>query len=232
MKKKDIPLTILNQMNEFKKGFPRLSKIVKAKNCLIRYEDKDLDSDFYFQINSFTKNNTGDFIYSVSYKPTNENITAETTRNFNFAQVSNILNNWGNILKQYENTEFFIGEDDPITESYAEEFFNEYKMVDEDANYRPFELKRQLIISAYLEQSVMYIEQIQNEQTRIELNRAKEIATSLNDSIAELTKNEVMLQLSKFWAETRRRGLPIFKEIFLEFAKELVKEIGKKMLGL
>lgn len=231
MKKKDIPLTILNQMNEFKKGFPHLSKMVKADNCLIRYEDKDSESDFFFQINSFTKGTSGEFIYSISYKPTSESVTEERNRSLNFTGVNNSLNAWGEILKKYEHTDFFIDED-PIIASYTEEFFNEYKIVEEDADYKPFELRKQIIISAYLDKSIQYIDNIKDENTKLELHKAKEIATNLNQTITELTKNEVMLRLSRFWAETRKKGLPIFKEIFLELAKEVVKEIGKKMLGI
>lgn len=232
MRKKDIPLTILTQMNEFKSSFPHLSRIVKADNCLIRYEDKDSESNFFFQINSFTKSpNSAEFIYSISFKPTSENNTAERSINLNFPGVSKYLNIWGQILKQYESTDFFI-DDDPIISSYTEEFFNEYKIIEDDANYKPFELKSQILISSYLEKSILYIDNIQDENTKIELNNAKEIALNLNQTITELTKNEVMLKLSRFWAETRKKGLPIFKEIFLEFAKEVVKEIGKKMLGL
>ena len=67
---------------------------------------------------------------------------------------------------------------------------------------------------------------------RDSLKIAREIAISLNSRVTELTKNEVMFRLSNFWAETRRKGLPIFKDIFLELAKELVNEFGKKMIGL
>jgi hypothetical protein len=231
MKKKETPLIILNQMNEFKKGFPHLSKIVKADSCLIRYEDKDPESEFFFQINSFNKSTSGEFMYSISYKPTSENVTEARNRTLNFAGVGNSLNAWGEILKKYENTDFFL-DDDPIIASYTEEFFNEYKIVEEDANYKPFNLKSQLLINAYLIKSIQYIENIKDESTKLELNKAKEIAKNLNEHITELTKNEVMLKLSKFWAETRKKGLPIFKEIFMELAKEVLKEIGKKMIGL
>ncbi len=218
-------------MNEFKKSFPHLSKIVKADNCLIRYEDKDPESDFFFQINSFDKPSSGEFVYSISYKPTSENVTEGRSRTLNFSGVSNSLNAWGEILKKYEETNFFL-EDDPIVASYTEEFFNEYKLVEEDADFKPFELEKQILISAYLVKSIQRIENIEDDNERLELTKAKEIAENLNKTITELTKNEVMYRLSRFWAETRKKGLPIFKEIFMEFAKEVVKEIGKKMIGL
>lgn len=231
MKKKDLPLTILNQINEFKNNFPNITKFVKIENCLIRYEDKDPDSDFFFQINSYSKSNN-EFIYNITYKPTSEINTDESSRNLSFKGVNTILTTWGNIIKQYNSTDFFIEEEDPIIEFYTEEFYNEYKLLEDDADYKPFELDKQLLVSAYLEKSVDYIDKINDEKTRNELNHAKELAIKLNENLTELTKNEVVFKLSKFWAETRKKGLPIFKEIFMELAKELVKEFGKKMLGL
>ena len=91
MRKKDLPLTILNQMNEFKKNFPEVSRIVKAENCLIRYEDQDQESDFFFQINSFDKS-ANEFVYSITYKPTSENATGERSRSLNFTGVTLLTN--------------------------------------------------------------------------------------------------------------------------------------------
>lgn len=229
MKKKEIPLTILHQINHFKTTFPGVSKIVKAKDSIIRYEDADEDSDFFFQINKFSSEN-GIFSYTISYKPNSADDLGSRTRNVKFEQLNAQLEVWGNTIKAFNETEFFI--DDPITKSYAKEFYDEYRILEEDADKNPFELKRQILIDLYLENSIKLLEKYELENSSVDLTESKAIAIELKSELTQLTKNQVMLKLSKFWAVTRKKGIPIFKEIFLELAKEIVKEIGKKMLGL
>jgi hypothetical protein len=228
MKKKEIPYSILQQMNEFKTTFPGVSKIVEAKDCLLRYEDSDDESDFFFQINSFAAKDGG-YSYSITYKPTNEDLLVERTKNVNFPQATTLLENWGNVIKKFNETDFFI--DDPITAFYTQEFYAEYKIIDEDADISPFEIKRQILIDLYLENSIKFLENYEA-QNGVDLTESKNIALELKNELTDLTKNQVMLRLSRFWAVTRKKGLPILQKVFFELAKEILKEFGKKMLGL
>ena len=143
MKKKEIPLSILQQMNHFKENFPGVSKIVKIKDCLMRYEDADEESDFFFQINKFNTDN-GVFSFTVSYKPASLDDLSIRTKNVKFEQVNTLLESWGKIIKMFNETAFFI--DDPITNSYTEEFYNTYKIIEDDADTKPFDIRRQILI--------------------------------------------------------------------------------------
>jgi len=229
MKKKDYPHIILTQLNHFKSTFPPECKIVKAQDCLIRYEDKEEESEFYFQIHSFSLNNS-EFQYLISFKPTNQNTLAGITRTLNFAGVEASLQNWGNIIKLFNETDFF--DEDPITNFYTKEFFNEYKLLDEDADKNPFDIRRQLIINHYLENSIKFIEKYERLNPEVDLTEPKRIAIELQENLTEYNQNQVILKLSEFWAITRKKGLSILKEIFFELAKEVIKEIGKKMIGI
>jgi hypothetical protein len=229
MSKRKFPLIILTQLNHLKENYPTESKRVKAVNSLLRFEDKNEDSDFYFQINSYTFNVNNEFQYSATYEPTSENVLTKKTRNLNFEGLESTLKNWGNILKLFNDTEHF--DDDGTIKHYTKEFFDEYQLIEEDANINPFDLRRQILIDNYLANSVKYLENYE-EINHIDLTEEKNEAIELRKSLTALTKNEVILRLSKFWALSRKKGLPILKEIFFELAKEIINEIGKKMIGL
>lgn len=229
MNKKDYPLVILQQLFELKRKYPSESKIVKADNSLLRFEDKDALSNFYFQINSFGKNNQG-FYYSVSYKPASANELEKADRNLSHPDLLKRIDNWSETIQKFNKTDYFAS--DPLIDSYAKEYFDEYRIIEEDADIKPFDLRRQIIIDSYLNESIKYLESYEKEIPDIDLSEPIEIATELKNTQFELTKNQVIKRLSIFWAVTRKKGLPILKQVFFELAKELMKEFGKKMIGL
>lgn len=229
MKKKDYPLAILQQLNHFKSIYPKECKVVKLPDCLIRYEDIDTESEFYFEITSFAFHNS-DFVYSISYKPSSGNSLTRKDRVLNFSEVEKTLYNWGNLIKEFNEIEFF--NDDPITEFYTKEFYDEYKILEDDADVKPFAIKQQILINSYLDSSIKLLDKYEKRNPDVDLSEPKNIAIKLKGNLTELTKNQVILKLSQFWALTRKKGLPILKEIFFELAKELLNEFGKKMLGI
>jgi hypothetical protein len=228
MSKRKFPHIILTQLNYLKENFPIESKRVKASDCLLRFEDKIEESDFYFQINSYNFNNN-EFQYLITYHPTNENTLNGKTRSLNFASLETNFKNWGNVLKLFNETEYF--NDDPTTTYYTKEFYDEYQLIEEDADINPFDIRRQILIDNYLENSLKFLEKYEDINNE-DLSEVKNEALELRKNLTNLSKNAVVLKLAKFWAISRQKGLPILKEIFFELAKDIVKELGKKMIGL
>lgn len=229
MNKKEIPLIIHQELNYLRKQYSKYFKLAGTSKPLIKFEDTDENSNFYFQINSFIKNGN-DFIYETSCKPISENDLAGIARTLRFQDLETKLKNWINIIDRFDETPHYS--QDPVIDSYTKEYFDEYKILDEDADFEPFDIQRQLLIDKYLENSIKFLENYQEKNQNINLSEPKDFAISLRENITQLTKNEVIKRLSKFWAICRKKGLPILKEIFFELAKELINEFGKKMLGL
>ena len=227
--KKKYPLEILRQLNHFKNNLPEESKFVKPTKGYIRYEDIDPDSDFYFQINSYAQNNQG-LYYSVSCKPISGNNLGANDANLNFSDLEKKIKEWSNIIKQFNEIPFF--DDDPITTNYTKEFFDEYKLIDDDADSQPFDLKRQILIDKYLDSSIKFLEKYEKNTEGADLSEPKKQAENLKRNLTGLSKNEVIKGLSKFWAMCRKKGLPILEQVFFELAKEVVQELGKKMIGM
>lgn len=229
MNKKDYPYQILQQLNSLKKEYPKNCSLTKVKNALIRYDDKDEQSKFFFQINSFTKNQSG-FYYSVSFKPRTADLLEDTNSNLKYHDLVKKIKEWSSIIEKFDTTDFF--EEDPITSTYEKEYFEEYKILDEDADRKPFDIKQQLLIDKYLEESVRFLDKYEKKNPDFDLTEPKELATSLKSELTSLTKNEVIKKLSGFWAVSRKKGLPILKEVFFKLAKEIINGLGKDLLGM
>jgi hypothetical protein len=227
--KKKYPIEILKQLNSLKKNPPDITKLVKPTDGLLQYDDLDVESDWYFKINSFSENQHG-FYYSVIYKPQNGNKLGEYKASLKYADVVAHIKNWANVIREFNETEFF--EDDPITANYTHEFFEEYKILDEGADTEPFDLRRQLLLDKYLETSIKYLEKYEEKNDGIDLSEPIEQAKNVKSTLTDLSKNDVIKGLSKFWALCRKEGIPILKKVFFELAKEFVKEIGKGMIGM
>tara|TARA_R110002074_G_scaffold400203_1_gene595162 strand:+ start:35736 stop:36422 length:687 start_codon:yes stop_codon:yes gene_type:complete len=227
--KKKYPIQILKQLNQLKKNPPQVAKLVKPTKGLIWYEDLDTESDFYFKINSFSENKSG-FFYSVIYKPQSGNKLGEISASLRYADVLTHIKNWAAVIKDFNETEYF--EDDPITQNYTSEFFEEYKLVDDGADIEPFDLRRQILIDKYLDSSIKYLEKYEEKNEGIDLSEPIKQAKTVKSTLTELSKNAVIKGLSKFWALCRKEGIPILKKVFFELAKEFVKEIGKGMIGM
>ena len=228
MKKKDYPLDILKQLNELKKNYPDVSRIEKS-NGLLKYCDIDDNSDFYYEIKGFLKRNHN-FYYSVNYKPVSANNLDIANRELKYKDLVSHIKNWSDTVKNFNETEYF--DEDPIISSYTKEFFSEYKILEDDADNIPFDFKRQIIIEQYLLNSIKYLKKTEEKNPEFELSEPIELADELNRQLTSLSKNQVIQKLSKFWAVTRKKGLPLIKEVFFELAKELIKEFGKKMIGM
>ena len=227
MEKKKYPLKVHQNLNTLKKDFTNYFAFA-SDVPLMRFEDKDETSTFFFQVNSF-KTHHSEFYYEVTYQPLAANNLATNTDLIKYPDVEKLIQSWVEVIKKFDETPHFSN--DPIIEQYADEYFDEYKLIEEDADYRPFDIKRQILIDSYLEKTIDFLTQY-SESNSIDLEEPKTIAQDLKNQLTELTKNEVVKKLSLLWAVSRKKGLPIIKRIFFEFAKEVIFSLGKKMLGL
>ena len=228
MNKKEYPLKIHKDLNTLKEKFSEYHKFSSASNPMLKFEDTDESSGFYFQINNFQVHNS-EFYYEIISKPISENDLGTINKLSKFTELDKEIQAWIEIIEKFDNTPHY--NNDPIIESYIEEYYAEYKLLDEDAEIAPFDLKRQLLIDKYLEDAIIFIEAYEEKNSE-NLAEPKEIAINLKKDLTNLTKNQVIKGLSKLWAVSRKKGLPVLKEIFFELAKELIIGFGKKLLGL
>ena len=76
----------------------------------------------------------------------------------------------------------------------------------------PFDLKRQILIDKYLDSSIKFLEKYEDKNPDTDLSETKEEANNLKEHLTELSKNQVVKRLSKFWALCRKKRTADFKE--------------------
>lgn len=230
MNKKDFPLQIHTDLNSVKTEFSKNFKYSNTSSPLLRFEDLDDSSSFYFEINDYKDvSSRGVFHYTITYKPINQNRLEETSENLNFSDLYHRLESWINVIQSFDVIPHFSN--NPILENYIEENYQEYEILDDDADVVPFDLPRQILIDNYLDEVIIRLVSYEEENEE-NLEELKAVAVELKSTLTQSTKNQVVRKLSVLWAMAREKGIPIFKEIFVELAKEVIIAMGKKMLGL
>lgn len=222
--KKDFPIVVLNTIEGFLSKDSEHYKVIDPGNFLAKIED--YDGKFYFNVKNYEIKNGVN--YWISYKPRNQMVTDEYEVVVKENELTYYFDKWAEIVKDYEKVNLY---DDPITKKYQEEFYNEFRIIDPNAEIEPFDLSQQLFIDEYIEKSLEIISKLATSNQEIDAKEFKEIeaeAIQIKNNLTRESKNRILERLSKFRAKTRKAGLPILKEVFIKVSVE----ISKKLLGL
>jgi len=185
--------------------------------------DKDEGSEFYFGIIKETYDNNGQYIHYSCKPQSTTNKTSGSTSN-KLPNFSIQFKSWLEIIKYYHQPSIL---DDPILTGYQEEFYNDFRIVDEDADSRPFSYSQQLCIVQFLDNIANNIDEVKDKRNEELIEEIKEDAESLKNILTNETKNGFMQKLSRLFAKARKAGLKTSNFIFKEFAKEFLKESAK-----
>lgn len=222
-KKKDIPITILQALEGFVKLKGIKFEIVDPENHLLKAIDKDEDSTFHFTILEYKKVTTGStFQFLMDRSPRNQN---DPSAFQGWIEVSNLqtqFNTWIELLDLYENIDSFF--DDPIVDSFNEEFFAEFEIIDEDSEVKPLTIKQILLLDEYLETVEIRIEEFKNEVNSPQIEEIKSDIVQLKQNLTNKSKVWVIRKLSRIWAKMAKQGIQFIKEFLTESKKEVIKQ--------
>ena len=220
---KDYPLVYLRTVQEtflkirnLAKKFPHIVKIVKDQYPEIRIEDVDNSSTFSFHLKNANFKDQK-VIFDLKYKPRNPNDLDYYSRSVDSQKISILLESWISLINQYNKIK--LTPDDHILKSYENEFFENFKLIDEDANEKPYDLQTQLMLTEFLDSSVKVLmdQKVVNKELISEVEVIKE-------DLPNLTKQETVKKLSRFFAKARKEGLDILKAIYAAAKSELIKQ--------
>lgn len=144
-------------------------------------------------------------------------------------EIIQTFNNWLSLVYEYEKfeiPEFYKS----VEDQYAEEFYHELKLIDEDADFKPFSLNEQLRIDSYLEKTIECVK-VEQEGSSEDYSEIIDAADKLRKDQSKLSKNATLNKLSVLLGKIRAKSIPFFKMIFNEFTKTLMSEMLKKSLG-
>ncbi|WP_128544098.1 hypothetical protein [Larkinella soli] len=233
--KKNLPVVLLQKIEPLLKKYGQYCKRVNADEIGFYLIDAEAGSPFFFRCQYQAKDDT----YYLERQPRSVD---NNLKSFDYVKLDAVvlqLEEWLQILDFYATTPSFF--DDPILKRYEEEFYDELRLDDPDADQAPLDLAKQLYLEKYLETVIEKVEPYKTigpedkKQLAIEIEKE---ALILKDKVTELTKNQVAEQLSKIWAKARKHGLPFLKEILRDFFKDEIKSLlnkgiegGVSMLG-
>ncbi|WP_157593187.1 hypothetical protein [Rufibacter tibetensis] len=222
--KKEYPLfflrdvkSLMQQTREFVKVNDDVLVITKNEEFEITIKDSAKDSNFEFSIfKPYILENRVN--YTVQFNPINhlrlDIHKVNTTSEF----VIDHLKKWTRIIKEYNLID--LSPEEKILSEYEREFYDEFEIVDEDADVLPYNLETQVKIHAFLLHAVNVLRKDEEENSALIIE-----ASDLQNDLPNLTKKNTVKRLSKFFAKVRQKSLPLLKEILVEGKKEIFKRM-------
>jgi len=220
---KEYPLAYLQTIQSV---FTQIRSIVEKHSSLIKIEkdhdfemkivDMDPASTFEFCISKpeYKQNKVLFLLRRIPHNTTN----LEPQKGQMFAdQITRHLQAWIGLIRQYNNVQ--ISPEDSILKAYEDEFFDNFKLVDEDANEKPFSLEKQLMLTEFLDSAVVALKN----QEIIKEDLITE-AVVIKEDLPNLTKQATVKRLSHFFALARKEGLDILKAFYVAAKNELIKQ--------
>lgn len=230
MNKKQIPFDILTAVEPILQENKEIIHNQKADKCYYSIHDKESSSGYFFNVindPSRLNNNSDGSAILCQFLPKGLHDISIQTVFIKRDQLSNYLNGWVKIIKTYNSTESVY--DDPYVRKYQKHYFEEFKIVDEDADTAPFDPVQQDAIDEYLE----YVEQKLLEH-RQEASADKEFVDELisetrdtGKQLAITTKNKVFTRITTIWAKAYKYNKKLAKDLLLKAREQLISEVVK-----
>jgi len=216
--KRKIPLIARKLIDKLYLENNSFIEIQHGDNFFVRFNDRTLDSEFFFTINKAELTDKG-FKYNISYCPWDDyRLIARTSVELEEKGVINHFQSWLNVIKEYN--EYSPVFDDPITQSYYEELEPKFNLVDEDKYYKPFSITQQKTI-------ILIIDSVLNiiEDEKIDEGQKEEIislANNIKERLSFSNKSNVYDSLRRFVAKCYKIGLNIGEKVMVEIAKKAI----------
>lgn len=225
-KKKKLPITILKSLEPFVSLTGKKFNIVNPSENLLFIKDKDDTSDFYFKIEKYEKKVNGSFQFLMDRKPMNEYQNENHRVWIDIKRLETEFKTWISLLDQYDSIESFY--DDSILKANTDRFYEQFKILDKNADKETFNLEQQLYLEEYLKKTRKKLEQLKQYKTGTEKSDIEDLekeTEKIESVLTKESKTQIIMRLSKFWGKAQKTGLEVIKEIFIEVAAEITKRL-------
>lgn len=225
--KKKIPLQVLEIIEPYVNKNGISFDCIDPKGLLLKFIDRDANSDFYFIIETYKLDNDCNLL--IDWKPASKLTIANNKLWVKAEQLDSYFKNWLKLLEGYEKVKTVF--DDPILDSYIDEYLNEFEILDEDAEIKPFTTKQVLFLDSHLEEIQAKIDKFQTPENKIEIEIIKKNIEELRSNLTKKSKKWVIKQVSKIWAQITKQGTELLKEFLSESKKLAIHEAIKFFVG-
>jgi hypothetical protein len=238
--KKDLPLDLLKTIEPIAQSNLDLIQLIKEDNTFYSFLEKDNNSKNYFKIFVDGSKRIGNYDrakYTFEFKPSTSSNVKHITSQTTLKELREHFQNWIVLIRNIHETPSV--HDDNFIRQYSEFYFNEFKIVDDDANFSPFDPNQQDLVEIYLLSLTNAIEESGdklNDTIKQEIiNDIQVIQASLHKE----TKNQVMKDITKVFGKLYKESKTLAKDIVSEAKKHLIKkliefgiEYGPKLLEM
>jgi hypothetical protein len=224
--KKDIPLDMLKAIE--KTALANLDIIQKKDedNTYYSFVETDLKSNNFFKVFiDGTKRLSGydKKLFTYEWKPVDSARASHSARQGSIQEVSAQFDKWVKLIREINETQSV--HDDIYSKYYSDFYFNEFKIVDNDADTSPFNPIQQDLLELYFDSLSNAIESSTGQlgdiiKTEL-ISEIKEIKLALNTS----TKTKVMKGITKVFGKLYTTSKPFAKEVITEAKKRLIKKL-------
>jgi len=231
--KKEIPLKLLEIVEKFIKENIDCITFKIDKDTYYTIIDKDKTSNFYFKIFKKKPDNISISpppLLFIEKSPKTEDDISPVIIGGDYIKLNRLLTEWVSIIKKYNSIDSIF--DDPILNSYQKDFYAQYVIIDDDANYEPFNTNQLLFLENYLTNLERNIEKYKNEENEKVITEIITDTKLLKDELTQLSKNQVIKKLTIIWAKMQKESLKLIKEFVIEAKKEFFKYIIKKAIDV
>ena len=220
--KKRLSVNLNKSIEPLIKKYYKQLKISDSANYQLLLLDKDESSDLFFGIIAEKIGSSGHII-EFECKPYSSYESVKRQSEDKIEDFTKKFASWLENLNFY-NTDSILN--DPILQGYQNEFYNDFRIVDEDADEVSFNYSQQLKLTEFIANIIDNIDSIKNEKNEPIVNEIKSDLIDLQDSVTSETKNGFMKKLSKIIAKARKSGIKISNFILGEFIKGFIKTGG------
>ena len=130
------------------------------------------------------------------------------------------------ISQSYSNIETIF--DDPILKKYQEDFEEKLKIIDDDAEFAPFNLEKQIFLIDYLDFIIQKANDEKTEENKSDIELIIKESNELKAEITQTTKSKAIKKLSKILGRVQKSGIKFIKEVFIKVAADIT---AKLLLG-
>ena len=226
MKKKDLPTNALADLLELNLKMSQIGNNANAiisaeykENNIILFKDIEEDSDFKFEVKeiNFSKS---PYTYTIEFAPSSGQNLKGIEQKYTKEQVINVFNWWVETMIYYNSVSL---PQDEIFRQHKKEFYDKFKIVDEDADTTPFSSEQQNFLDKYLTsvETKLLKEADGNEEVSEVLKDVKE----LRKNIGRESKKQFFNKLSKIYAKSKKYGLSILQDFIEASKQELFKHL-------
>jgi len=225
-KKENTPYIVLEALEPFLSKQGELFITDESKEDLIRFKSATPDSDFFFHIKS-ASNINGSFIVKLECKPQSLKNVAPHIFNIPMGKIEAYFLSWTTYLEKYNTIKSPF--DDPIVESYAQEYYDEFDIVEEE-KHKPLSSKVILLLDEHFDKIDKKLEGFRDESNSVEISKVQKEIIELTDNLTSKNRQWVATKISKIWAMTTKLGIKYYKEIVSVSRKEIFKYGAYKAL--